>query len=94
MNDKMISKLRAIEIQTVSWCNAGCVVCPWPQIKDSVPRQGMTDDIWNKVLEGIRALNPDIIVPYLNNEPLLDQQLESRIQNIRSTWIFMYIYLP
>jgi len=26
--------------------------------------------MWEKILEGIRALNPDIIVPYLNNEPL------------------------
>jgi len=81
----MISKLKAIEIQTISCCNSRCIVCPWKQIKDSVPRQSMSDYIWNKVLEGIRALDPDIICPYNNNEPLLDKKIEARILDLRSS---------
>ena len=84
MQDKLISKLRAIEIQTISCCNSRCIVCPWSQIQDSVPRQSMSEYIWNKALEGISALAPDIIYPYNNNEPLLDQKIESRILDIRS----------
>ena len=79
----MISKLKAIEIQTISCCNSKCIVCPWIQIKDSVPKQSMSEYIWNKVLEGISALVPDIIYPYNNNEPLLDKKIESRILDLR-----------
>ena len=84
MNNSIISKLKAIEIQTVSCCNSQCIVCPWIRIKDSVPVQSMSDRTWNKVLEGIGALDPEIIYPYNNNEPLLDKKMESRILDIRS----------
>ena len=84
MNNKMIFKLKAIEIQTISCCNSKCIVCPWIQIKDSVPKQSMSEYIWNKVLEGISALDPDIIYPYNNNEPLMDKKIESRILDLRS----------
>ena len=84
MNNNVISRLASIEIQTVSWCNAHCTVCPWPQIKESVPRQSMTEDIWHKALEGVRALDPDVIMPYMNNEPLLDKKIDSRILDLRA----------
>ena len=84
MNNRMIFRLKAIEIQTISCCNSRCIVCPWVQIKDSVPRQSMSEYIWNKVLEGVGALDPEIIYPYNNNEPLLDKKIESRILDLRS----------
>jgi len=84
MNERVITKLKAIEIQTVSWCNSQCVVCPWLQIQDSTPKQSMTNYLWNKVLEGVSALDPDIIYPYNNNEPLIDKKIESRILDLLS----------
>lgn len=84
MSNYMITKLKAIEIQTVSYCNSKCVVCPWVKIKDSVPKQSMTEQTWNKVLDGISVLNPDTIIPYMNNEPLLDKNIESRINDLHS----------
>ena len=82
--DQIISRLRTIGIQTVSYCNSGCIVCPWTSIKDSVPKQSMSNNIWNKALEGITVFNPEMIMPYMNNEPLLDKNIESRIRDLRS----------
>lgn len=84
MSNYVISKLKAIEIQTVSYCNAKCAVCPWIKIKDSVSKQSMTEQTWNRALEGVSVLNPDTIIPYMNNEPLLDKNIESRINDLRS----------
>ena len=80
----MISKLKAIEIQTISRCNSGCIVCPWSQIKKSVPNQSINNDTWCKVLEGINDLHPDELIPYMNNEPLLDREIASHIHDLRS----------
>ena len=83
MNHNVITKLKRIEIQTISWCNSKCVVCPWVQIKDSIPRQSVSEEIWYKILEGVSALSPDVIIPYMNNEPLLDKNIASRILDLR-----------
>lgn len=84
MSNYTISKLKAIEIQTVSYCNSKCIVCPWIKIKDFVSKQNMTENTWSKVLEGISMLNIDTIIPYMNNEPLLDNNIEYRINDLHS----------
>ena len=80
----MIRKLKVIEIQTISNCNSHCIVCPWIKIKDSVTKLNMSEYVWSKVLEGISMLKPEIMIPYMNNEPLLDKDIASRIHDLRS----------
>jgi MoaA/NifB/PqqE/SkfB family radical SAM enzyme len=44
----------------------------------------MSELVWNGILEGIDRLKPEWIIPYMNNEPLLDGAIFSRIDNIRT----------
>jgi len=34
-----------IQIQTVSPCNAACVMCPWPATRDVLPQGSMADAV-------------------------------------------------
>jgi MoaA/NifB/PqqE/SkfB family radical SAM enzyme len=43
----------------------------------------MTDAVWHRLLEDLSDLQPDWVIPYLNNEPLTDPSLPARIGAIR-----------
>ena len=77
-------RIAAVEIQTVSNCNASCSVCPWSDLKSGTTLNHISDETWKKVLEGVAELRPIIICPYLNNEPLLDPELERRVRELAS----------
>ena len=77
-------KLEAIEIQTVSYCNSSCVVCPWHDMKGRTKLEYMSDTTWRKLLEELSVLKPKWIIPYLNNEPFIDNQMIDRLHQIKT----------
>jgi len=47
----MNKTIEYIEFQTVSYCNAQCVVCPWADIKADTKLEFISEDIWNRVVD-------------------------------------------
>lgn len=77
---------RAIEIQTVSVCNARCTICPSKEVMRSRPNGIMNDALYEKIIReiGDQATDQDIrIIPYLNAEPFLDPRFANRLASIR-----------
>jgi len=73
--------LEMVQIETVSRCNAACIYCPWPMVADDW--QYMDDNLFERVLEELKAFEIRKIAPYLSNEPFLDKQIINRIVRIR-----------
>ena len=73
-----------IEFQTISWCNSDCLICPWHRIKEHTQFQHLSDKLWNKLLKELKEIQPKRIVPYLNNEPLLDSNIFDKINALKS----------
>lgn len=78
-----MNAVHAVEFQTVAACNARCTVCPWPEVSPLYDRKTIADATWTRLLHGLARLRPRRIIPYLNNEPLLDKRLEERIGHVR-----------
>jgi radical SAM protein with 4Fe4S-binding SPASM domain len=73
---------RVVEFQTTTLCNARCRVCPWPETRGMGRARTMADATWTRLVEGLTDLRPRRVIPYLNNEPLIDTALESRIRTL------------
>ncbi len=73
---------RAIQIQTVTDCNADCVFCPYGATHDTQPRGRMAPDLFSRILDESAEHGVRRISPYLMNEPLLDREIVSRIREI------------
>jgi radical SAM protein with 4Fe4S-binding SPASM domain len=65
-----------IQIQTISPCNASCIMCPWPQTKDVLPQGAMKEEVYRAVVEQIRGRGVERVGLFLNNEPTLDVRLD------------------
>lgn len=72
------------EIQTASFCNGGCVICPYNDVKDNNPKGVMSDNLFKKIIDEIAKMNNYgiKIVPYFNNEPFLDKKIIERIKYV------------
>jgi sulfatase maturation enzyme AslB (radical SAM superfamily) len=66
-----------IQVQTVSPCNASCVMCPWPSTKD-LPQGAMSDDVFAAIVDQLAGRGVERTSLFLNNEPLLDRKLPAR----------------
>lgn len=66
-----------IQIQTVSPCNASCVMCPWPTTKD-LPQGVMSDAVFESIVSQLVGRGVERTSLFLMNEPLLDRRLADR----------------
>jgi len=73
---------RAIEIQTVSTCNAGCIICPHSDVSRELPTGMMGMDLFRRIIDQIEPSWGTRIIPYLNNEPMLDPLIFERLRYI------------
>lgn len=67
---------REIQIQTNTFCNASCVMCPYPKVSKEVSNGRMSEDLYTEILAqcaGERGLCR--IEPFLMNEPFTDRRL-------------------
>ena len=65
-----------VMIQTTSWCNSGCIICPSKKLRSVLPQGEMTDPLFEKIITELSELkNLTRVMPYLMNEPLMDKNL-------------------
>ncbi len=76
-----------IELQTMSFCNANCIVCPYRSM-DIKPIR-MDDEHLVKILNEIEEHKDSVdrVIPYLNNEPSFDKRLLDILRHIKSLGI-------
>jgi len=72
-----------IQIQTQTGCNGRCVFCPNEQfIHAHLPTGKMSEELFRSIIDQLVPLKPHRIMPYLQNEPLLDERLPELIAYI------------
>lgn len=75
---------KIFEIQTASFCNGGCIICPYKDVERNNPKGIMSDSLFKKIINEIAEVNNYgiKIIPYFNNEPFLDKKIIERIKYI------------
>lgn len=70
-------------VETVSLCNARCVMCPVDQWERSV--RHMAPEVFDKILREMTPFGQWInqVALFLNGEPLIDKHLEERIRVLK-----------
>ena len=76
-----------IELQTMSFCNANCIVCPYRSMNIKPIR--MSNEQLLNVLTEIKNHKNEVerVIPYLNNEPSFDNRLLDILRYIKSLGI-------
>lgn len=64
---------RSLQIQTKSFCNSRCIICPYPVVSKTLPQGTMQRDLFEKIVSDA-ATEPLLtsVLLELHNEPLLD----------------------
>ncbi len=76
---------KRVQIQTQTGCNGRCVFCPNDAfIKSHLPTGRMPIELFKQIVDQLVEINPHRIMPYLQNEPLLDERLPELIMYIHS----------
>ena len=71
---------RYLSIQTTSMCNASCVFCPHPAVRDLFPHRIMSMPLYKKIIDECSGYKDiERIILYMNNEPLTDPDIIKRI---------------
>ncbi len=81
-NDKNIFP-KYIEFQTHSYCNSKCLYCPYESLSKTVSNGLIEDNLFEKIIEESSKHKMERMIPYLNNEPLMDKKYIDRIEIIR-----------
>ncbi len=68
-----------IQIQTVSNCNATCYFCPYHGSWHQKNPGKMSMEMYKKLIDNLKQYKIKKFCPYLENEPLLDQDLFEKI---------------
>jgi radical SAM protein with 4Fe4S-binding SPASM domain len=71
-----------LEIQTITACNAGCVICPHRTVSGSLPSGIMGMDLFKRIIDQVKNPWGTRIIPYFNNEPFLDPLIFDRVAYI------------
>ena len=69
-------------MQTTTFCNSKCIICPHKDIHGEKDVNVMSDDLFLKIITEISNHQPSKIIPYLNSEPFGDQSYLQRLQII------------
>jgi len=80
MKNILRSSCRVYEIQTASFCNAGCIICPHRVYKNILLQGVMTPDLFGRIIGQIPNQSGIKVVLYMNNEPLLDPLFLDRLK--------------
>lgn len=71
------------QVETTSWCNADCVICPYPDTAKEIAMGQMDEALWRKIVDECAGREVHTFEPFFNNEPLLDRRLPARMDYAR-----------
>jgi len=66
-------------IQTTSYCNADCVICPYRSLFNKQPQGIIHPETYKKIIDEASHYNVERILLYLMNEPLMDKDIVNKI---------------
>lgn len=72
---------KVIEIQFQNICNSNCLICPYKDMK--YKHQVMSEELFNKFINEIEDGKLTRIIPYLNNEPFVQEDYITKVKKIR-----------
>ncbi|MFC2067868.1 radical SAM/SPASM domain-containing protein [Chloroflexota bacterium] len=76
---------RIVQIQTQSFCNGSCSICPYPAVSKELDQGEMEWELFMKIInESARESLLSQFLLELHNEPLLDTEIFERIKYIKS----------
>jgi len=85
-----LPKIRYVQVQTDSRCNANCVFCPYVESWHHDNPGVMSDELFAKVLHDLEPWREEInggkFCPYFMNEPLLDGTIFAKIRRIQAAF--------
>ncbi len=82
-------------IQTISFCNANCLICPYTETLQEQEQGKMDLTLFKKIIDETTHFQTHVkqVMPYLMNEPLMDKQLINRVKYIRPKLPGVWIHL-
>jgi len=84
----------AIEIETINRCNGVCRFCPVNRHDDTREYRKMNDELFDRIIKNLQQLQYNgSLALYSNNEPFLDDRLESLAQKARNALPDAYIHI-
>ncbi|UCH50880.1 MAG: SPASM domain-containing protein [Chloroflexota bacterium] len=74
-----------VQIQTQSFCNGRCSICPYPVVSRKLSQGAMDDELFSKIARELASepLFSNLIL-HLHNEPLLDAKIFERVRYLKS----------
>jgi len=78
-------KFKKAQIQTQSFCNASCIMCPYGSTSQTLPQGKMKWELFQKVIDDLLSY-PSLkhISLMLQNEPLLNKNIIDEIRYVRN----------
>lgn len=64
-----------IQIQTTSFCNSRCIMCPYGKVWKKLEQGEMDWKLYKKIINECKEYNISKVVPFLMAEPLLDKRI-------------------
>jgi radical SAM protein with 4Fe4S-binding SPASM domain len=85
MVGECLSLPMVLQIQTHSFCNGECTICPYPSTSRELEQGFMERDLFDKIVSEMRSATRLSMVGFASqNEPLLDERLFDWIRHIKS----------
>jgi radical SAM protein with 4Fe4S-binding SPASM domain len=69
-----------VQIETINYCNASCWFCPIKDLKRD--RMKMSSSTFSNIIDQLTNHPPEIVYPFLNGEPFLDNRMITFLQEI------------
>jgi hypothetical protein len=82
-----------VQVQTISRCNARCVMCPYPTSWHATHPGRMSDECFERVVDLLDGMPLGRVCLYLENEPFLDPALIERLDIVKTRLRFEQIEL-
>lgn len=75
-----------IEIQTSTFCNGKCVICPHHNLNQNLSGRIMPTNLFKKIIAECKEHSNVIkrIIPYFNNEPFLDKRIIDLLRFVKA----------
>lgn len=82
-------------IQTTSYCNASCMICPYSSTVRIQSQGTMEDAVFKKIIDEAASHGVHVrqVMPYLMNEPLLDADVVAKTYYVRERLPHAHIHI-